>query len=70
MSITRIVASRCHFCGKPIEDTVTEALWYTGQRSEYTREGWTLLLNGKAAHTNCANEATKDRLFREEEPPV
>jgi hypothetical protein len=71
VSIPRIVATSCFFCGTPIEEEILSGAYgYTGKRFEYSQEGWTLLLNGKTAHTACANAATKDRLFVKEEPPV
>ena len=58
MSITRIVAARCTYCGKPIIES-----------SEKPDDAWTTLLDGRSVHAACANRATKARAFSEEEPP-
>lgn len=67
MRTPRVIATRCRLCSKPIEDTIRTgpAPWYL----EYSAGGYTLLLTGEPAHTKCANEATKDRLFKDEEAP-
>lgn len=68
MRTPRVIATRCRLCSEPIEDTIREVRYYNGQSDNYSRDGWCLLLNGEPVHTRCANEATKEREFKEEAP--